>query len=59
MRELNARTDIGGSRWSVAGLRDVLTILLARTTHHPAWQHLRRQTHPVNVIPFQLKFNEA
>lgn len=57
MRELNARTDIGGSRWSVAGLRDVLTVQLARTTNHPAWQHLRRHTHPVNVIPFQLKFN--
>jgi hypothetical protein len=59
MRELNARTDIGGSRWSVAGLRDVLTVQLARTTQHPAWQHLRRHTHPVNVIPFQLKFNGA
>lgn len=26
MRELNARTDIGGSRWSTAGLRDLFTV---------------------------------
>src|SRR5664280_1462355 len=27
MRELNARTDIGGVRWTIAGLRDLLTVL--------------------------------
>jgi hypothetical protein len=32
MRELNARTDIGGSRWSVEGLRDLITVQLARMT---------------------------
>jgi hypothetical protein len=35
MRELNARTDIGGSRWSIAGLRDLLTLHTARLLHHP------------------------
>ena len=60
MRELNARTDIGGSRWSVDGLRDLITIQLARMTEHPAWVRLRMSTHPPNQIDFkinQLKFN--
>lgn len=60
MRELNARTDIGGSRWSVAGLHDLITIQLARMTHHPAWTTLQSVTHPPNAIPFALrtaKFN--
>jgi hypothetical protein len=35
MRELNARTDIGGSRWSVPGLRDLLTVHTARLLGHP------------------------
>jgi hypothetical protein len=35
MREINARTDIGGSRWSVAGLLDLLTVHTARLLHHP------------------------
>jgi hypothetical protein len=60
MRELNARTDIGGSRWSVEGLRDLITIQLARMTQHPAWSTLRQTTHPPNTIDFKinhLKFN--
>lgn len=60
MRELNARTDIGGSRWSVAGLRDLITVQLARMTQHPAWTTLRQNTHPPNTINFKindLKFN--
>ncbi|MCD2195335.1 hypothetical protein LQ327_18360 [Actinomycetospora endophytica] len=60
MRELNARTDIGGSRWSVDGLRDLITIQLTRMTHHPAWTTLRQSTHPPNPIDFKinhLKFN--
>lgn len=55
MRELNARTDIGGSRWSVDGLRDLITIQLARMTHHPAWSTLRESTHPPNPINFKIK----
>jgi hypothetical protein len=42
MRDLNARTDIGGARWSIAGLRDLVTVTLARRFDHPAWQDLRR-----------------
>jgi len=60
MRELNARTDIGGSRWSVAGLQDLLTIQLARMTSHPAWTTLQSITHPPNAIHYSLntaKFN--
>lgn len=60
MRELNARTDIGGSRWSVAGLRDLVTVALARMTQHPAWTTLQQTTHPPNTIDFKinhLKFN--
>lgn len=58
MRELNARTDIGGARWSIAGLRDLIEVQLARTTRHPAWQEAWRSTHQPNAIPFHLaKFN--
>jgi len=58
MRELNARTDIGGSRWSIGGLNDLVNVLLARATKHPAWQTVRRETHQPNAIPFRLtKFN--
>ena len=62
MRELNARTDIGGSRWSVPGLRDLVTVQLARMTQHPAWATLRQHTHPPNTINFkinELKFNAS
>lgn len=60
MRELNARTDIGGSRWSLAGLRDLVTLQLARMTDHPAWATLHAATHPPNAIHYSLrtaKFN--
>lgn len=60
MRELNARTDIGGSRWSLAGLRDLITVQLARMTQHPAWTTLQAITHPPNAIHYSLqtaKFN--
>jgi hypothetical protein len=60
MRELNARTDIGGSRWSTAGLRDLLTVQTARLLGHPAWHALKRTTHPTSTIQFRLqKFNAA
>jgi len=60
MRELNARTDIGGSRWSTAGLRDLLTVTTARLLGHPAWHALKRTTHPASTIQFRLhKFNAA
>jgi hypothetical protein len=55
MRELNARTDIGGSRWSVAGLRDLLTVQTARLLGHPAWTEIKRTTHQPNSIPFRLQ----
>lgn len=60
MRELNARTDIGGTRWSIGGLRDLVTVQLARMTQHPAWATLQHTTHPPNAIDFKinhLKFN--
>src|SRR5674476_1430903 len=58
MRELNARTDIGGVRWTIAGLRDLLTVLTARALRHPAWTEIRRNTRPSNTIQFRLqKFN--
>ncbi len=60
MRELNARTDIGGTRWSTPGLKDLLTVHTARLLGHPAWQHLKRTTHPSATIQFRLqKFNAA
>jgi hypothetical protein len=58
MREINARTDIGGSRWSVPGLLDLLTVHTARLLHHPAWKEITRATHRPSTIPFRLqKFN--
>jgi len=60
MRELNARTDIGGSRWSIAGLNDLITVQLARITNHPAWAKLNASLRPSNTIAFNintLKFN--
>jgi transposase-like protein len=58
MREINARTDIGGSRWSIAGLRDLLTVHTARLLRHPAWKEIKRATHRPSTIPFRLqKFN--
>jgi hypothetical protein len=60
MRELNARTDIGGSRWSINGLRDLITLQLARMTHHPTWLTLQQSLRPPNAINFTVttaKFN--
>ncbi len=58
MRERGARTDIGGSRWSIPGLRDLLTVHTARLLHHPAWTEIQRATHRPSTIPFRLlKFN--
>jgi len=58
MRELNARTDIGGVRWTIPGLRDLLTVLTARTLRHPTWTEIRANTRPSNTIQFRLqKFN--
>jgi hypothetical protein len=54
MRELNARTDIGGTRWTVAGLRDLITVLTARHFQHPAWEDLTHQLRPANTIGFDL-----
>ena len=62
MRELNARTDIGGSRWSIEGLRDLITVKLARMTQHPAWTTLSQSLRPPNAIDFKVttaKFNAA
>lgn len=60
MRELNARTDIGGTRWSVAGLRDLLTVHTARLLAHPTWTEIKRTTHQPSTIQFRLqKFNAA
>ena len=53
MREMNARTDIGGSRWSTAGLRDLFTVQTARLLGHPSWHDLKRTTHRRNTITLQ------
>ena len=55
MRELNARTDIGGSRWSVPGLRDLVTVKTAQMLHHPAYQQLRKEILLPNPIGFALR----
>lgn len=60
MREINARTDIGGVRWSPAGLRDTLTVTCGRILHHPAWTECVRNLRPPSTITFRLqKFNAA
>jgi hypothetical protein len=58
MRDINARVDIGGSRWSVPGIRDTITVLAARRFAHPSWEELLRTLRPDNTMPFHLaKFN--
>lgn len=58
MRDINARVDIGGSRWTIPGIRDTITVLAARRFRHPSWQHLTATLRPPNEIPFHLaKFN--
>jgi hypothetical protein len=60
MREINARTDIGGVRWMPAGLRDTLTVTCARILHHPAWTEYVRNLRSPSTITFRLqKFNAA
>lgn len=55
MRELNARTDIGGSRWSIPGLRDLITVKTVQTLHHPVYQQLREEILQPNTIGFDLR----
>lgn len=58
MRDINARVDIGGSRWTIPGIRDAITVLAARRFNHPTWTALDRALRPPNTIPFHLaKFN--
>ena len=38
-------TDVGGSRWSIPGFRDRLTVLTAQLLHHPTWKEIRKATH--------------
>jgi hypothetical protein len=58
MRDINARVDIGGARWSIGGIRDTITVLAARRFNHPAWQMLEHAMRPPNQLNFQLaKFN--
>lgn len=59
MRELNARTDIGGVRWTTPGLRDLLTVLTARLFKHPAWTDLTHHLRPDNTIGFDLRIAEV
>ena len=54
MRELNARTDIGGSRWTVAGLRDLVVVHTARRLNHPAWNDLHKEINQPNTIRSEL-----
>lgn len=58
MRDINARVDVGGSRWSIGGIRDVITVLAARRFRHRSWDELIRALRPLNSIPFRVaKFN--
>jgi hypothetical protein len=57
MRELNARIDIGGSRWSVAGLRDMITVKTAKMLNHPIWEQLHHDIMQPNRIRFALTSN--
>lgn len=58
MRDINARVDIGGVRWTIPGIRDTITVLAARRFNHPAWHHLTTSLRTPNTIPFHLaKFN--
>lgn len=54
MRELNARTDIGGSRWSTAGLGDLVTVKTAQMLHHPIYEQIRKEILLPNTIGFAL-----
>jgi hypothetical protein len=54
MRELNARTDIGGSRWSIPGLTDLVTVKTAQMLKHPIYQQLRKEILLPTTIGFDL-----
>lgn len=56
MRELNARTDIGGSRWTIPGLRDLVTVKTAQMLHHPIYQHIKKEILLPNTIGFDLSY---
>lgn len=58
MRDILPRVDIGGSRWTIAGLRDVISVLAARRFRHPAWDAVTRSLRPPSTINFRVaKFN--
>lgn len=54
MRDLNARTDIHGVRWSIPGIRRVVNIALAQRFDHPSWTALRDQLQTPNTTRFAL-----
>ena len=54
MRELNARTDIGGSRWTTAGLRDLVTVKTAQMLH-PIYERVRKEILLPTPIGFALR----
>lgn len=54
MRDLNARTDLHGVRWSIPGIRRVVTVALADRFSHPAWTRLRQQLQTPNTTQFAL-----
>jgi hypothetical protein len=55
MRELTARTDIGGSRWRTAGLSDLVTVKTAQMLHHPIYEQRRKEILRPNTIGFALR----
>lgn len=54
MRDLNARTDIHGVRWSIPGIRRVINLALAQRFDHPSWAALRDQLQTPNTTRFAL-----
>ena len=54
MRDMNARTDLHGVRWSIPGIRRVINIALADRFNHPDWTRLREQLQTPNTTRFAL-----
>lgn len=54
MREMNARTDISGTLWTIQGLKDLLTVLTTRLFGHPDWTNLTHHLRPNSTIGFDL-----
>lgn len=54
MRDLNARTDLHGVRWSIPGIRRVVSVALADRFNHPTWTQLRQQLQTPNTTRFAL-----